>query len=304
MNKSILTALAAALLASTAAHAQTSANAFRGPITTTPLGGGAYQLSAGSNALLVVGKSEAVLIDSLMFNPDKLAEAVRAITPLPVRTVITTHAHRDHTGGNALFASMGAKVIATPAAARRISEPSTNPRGEVDPPIAREGWPTRLYAKTTDIAAGGLRLRFIPVQHSHTDGDAMVFLPAANVLVLSDLHHSHEYPVYDAQSGCKCGSYEGNLRVYDQALKLANDRTRIIAGHGGVTNKAEVAAYVVMLRNIRDKVRAMIAQGMSKEEVVAAKPLADDRSVQPGGPDNRDAFIATLYTALKTGEGA
>jgi glyoxylase-like metal-dependent hydrolase (beta-lactamase superfamily II) len=303
MKTILSTALAIALTASTVS-AQTAANAFRGPITTIPLGSGVYQLSAGSNALLVVGGTEAVLIDTLMFNPDKLAEAVRAITPLPVRMVITTHPHRDHTGGNAIFASMGAKIIATPQAARRIAEPSINPRGEVDPPIAKEGWPAETFAKQTTLKVGSVRVQFIPVQRSHTDGDAMVFLPDANILVLSDLHHNHEYPVYDAQSGCRCGSYEGNLKVYEQALRLTNARTRIIAGHGGVTNPDEVRAYVTMLRNIRTTVRGMIDRGMSKEAVIAAKPLANDKSVQPNGPDNRDAFIGTLYTALKTGEGA
>ena len=199
---------------------------------------------------------------------------------------------------------MGATVVSTPLAARRVSQPSTNMRGETDPPIDQAGWPTKQYDKPTTLTVGGVRVRFVPVQASHTDGDAMVFLPQSNVLVLGDLHHSHEYPVYDAQSGCKCGSYEGNLEVYDQALRLTNDHTRIVAGHGGVTNKAEVTAYIAMLRDVRAKVQAMIKSGATKEQVIAAKLLDGSPAVQPGGPDNRDQFIGTLYTALYTGLGS
>jgi glyoxylase-like metal-dependent hydrolase (beta-lactamase superfamily II) len=217
--------------------------------------------------------------------------------------VITTHAHRDHTGGNATFAKLGATIVATPNAAKRIADPSTNMRGEVSPPIDQIGWPKLTYARTTTIRVPGRSVRFIPVRPSHMDGDAMVLLPKENVLILGDLHHSHEYPVYDAQTGCKCGTYEGNLKVYFEALKLIDDKTKVVAGHGGLTNKAELKIYVKMLKDIRSRVQALIAAGKTKEEVVAMKLLAGDKSVHPGGPDNADAFIATLYTALKTGVG-
>lgn len=304
-----LTLPALALALSIPANGQQTAapaaagNPFMASIATTEIGGGLYQLSAGSNAVLLVGRDSAILVDTLFFNPEKLAEAVKAITDKPVKYVISTHAHRDHTGGNETFAKLGAKIISTPAAAKRIAEPSTNMRGETSPPIAQAGWPSSTYAKTTTIAIPGQSVRFIPVGASHTDGDAMVFVPKANVLILGDLHHSHEYPVYDAQTGCKCGTYDGNLDVYRQAIAMIDDKTKVVAGHGGLTNKAELQAYVAMLVDVRDKVRAMIAQGKTKQDVVAAKLLAGDKSVHPGGPDNADAFIGTLYTAEKTGLG-
>ena len=117
------------------------------------------------------------------------------------------------------------------------------------------------------------------------------------MLVMGDLHHSNEYPVYDAQIGCRCGSYEGNLRAYDEMLAAGNDRTTYIPGHGGPTTKAEVAAYVAMLRRIRDQVGALIAQGRTADEVVAARLLAEDRSPTTPGPDNRYQFIRTLRGA-------
>ncbi|WP_313803713.1 MBL fold metallo-hydrolase [Sphingobium sp.] len=303
LNRPLWLAVTALMLGTAPAGAQPG-NPFQTRIQTVQISSSLYQLSAGSNAVLAVGAKEAILIDSLFFNPDRLAEAVRKITDKPIRYVVNTHAHRDHTGGNATFAGLGAKIIATPAAAKRIAEPSTNMKGETSPPIDRAGWPTITYAKPTTISIAGESLRFIPVQPSHMDGDAMVFFPRQNVLVLGDLHHSHEYPVYDAQTGCKCGTYDGNLKVYHQALAMIDDRTKVVAGHGGLTDKAELTAYVAMLEDVRIKVRALIAQGKSKQEVIDAKLLANDRSVHPGGPDNADAFIGTLYVALKTGLGS
>jgi cyclase len=121
--------------------------------------------------------------------------------------------------------------------------------------------------------------------------------------VMGDLHHSNEYPVYDTTGGCQCGSYDGNIEADKLVLKMANDKTIIVPGHGGATNKKELAAYIVMLEKVRADISALITAGKSADEVVAAKPLANDKSVQPGGPDNRDSFVRVLYLALKTGVG-
>lgn len=299
------TALAFAAVTSAAPTlAQTSVNAFKGPITTTEIGGGLYQLSAGSNAVLAVGTDGAILIDSLFNDPAKLVASVERVTDRPVRYVVNTHAHLDHTAGNAVYAGKGARIVATKLAARAMQMPFTGGDGKPRPPIDKAGWPSVTYDKPATIAIPGQSLRLIPVRNAHGEGDAMVFFAKQNVLVMGDLHHSHEYPVWDAATGCTCGSYDGNLAVYRQALRLANAQTRIVPGHGGLTNKAEMTAYVAMLEKVRDQVKAMIAQGKTKDEVVAARLLADDRSPQPGGPDNRDAFVGTLYTALKTGVGA
>jgi glyoxylase-like metal-dependent hydrolase (beta-lactamase superfamily II) len=170
--------------------------------------------------------------------------------------------------------------------------------------VAESGRPTTTFDGSYTLNTDGLSFRVVEQPVSHTDGDAVVFLPKANVLIMGDLHHSNEYPVYDTVAGCQCGSYEGNFAAYANVMKMANDKTIIVPGHGAPTNKAELAVYIKMLQKVRDDIKAMIAAGKSADEVVAAKLLVNDKAPHAGGPDNRDSFVRQLYEALKTGRGA
>lgn len=293
--------IATALIGAPSAFAQSN---FNGPINTTELAKGVYMLEAGSNAVLAVGKKEAVLIDALTAGQaEPLAKRVSEITQLPVKYVLTTHYHGDHTGANAVFRQRGAEIVATEKTAVLLTRSLPNARGGMNAPLAEAGRPTQTFNGKETVKISGFTFRMTEMPISHTEGDAVVYIPQANVLIMSDLHHSHEYPVYDTAFGCQCGSYEGNLDAYRKVLKMGNEKTIIVPGHGGVTNKKELRAYVAMLEKVRDQVNAMIKAGKSADEVVAAKLLADSPAVHPGGPDNRDSFIRVLYDALKTGRG-
>lgn len=276
----------------------------RGPVvpTTRDLGGGLTLITAGSNSVLAVGRDGAILVDTHFGGPAVVAK-VAELTRLPLKFVVNTHSHPDHTGGNADFARQGAIVVATTNAATRMAEDFPSPRGGFDPAVPPEGRPKEMFTDRRTVAIDGQRADLTAFPPAHTDGDLFVYFPAANVIVMGDLHHSNEYPVYDADMGCRCGSYEGNLRAYDAMLAAGNDRTTYVPGHGGPTTKAEVTAYVAMLRRVRDQVTAQIAQGRTADEVVALKLLADDKSPTWPGPDNRDQFIRTLYNALRSGQG-
>lgn len=275
----------------------------RGPaVTTVDLGGGLTLISAGSNSVLAAGRDGAILVDTTFGGPAFVAK-VADVTRVPVRTVINTHSHPDHTGANADFGRQGARIVSTANAATRMAMDFPSPRGGFDPAVPADGRPKDTFTDRTTVTVDGQRAEVVALPPAHTDGDAYVYFPAANVLVMGDLHHSNEYPVYDADSGCRCGSFDGNLRAYDAMLAAGNERTTYIPGHGGPTTKAEVTAYVAMLRRVRDQVTALIAQGRTADDVVAAKLLADDRSPTSPGPDNRDQFVRTLYNALKTGQG-
>jgi cyclase len=277
---------------------------FTGPIESKEIAKGAYLLSAGSNAVLFVGKTDAVLVDGLVAaQAEPLVQKVASITPLPVKLVINTHYHGDHTGGNAAFRRLGAGVIATEDAARTMARFTPNARGTMNAALPEVARPTETYAGTRTVKAAGKTFKMTEMPPSHTDGDAVVYIPELNLLIMGDLHHSNEYPVYDSVAGCQCGSYDGNLEVDRAVLKMGNENTVIVPGHGGVTNKAELRAYISMLEKVRADVNAMIQAGKSADEVVAAKLLANDKAPQPGGPDNRDSFVRVLYDALKTGRG-
>lgn len=304
-NNSMMFRLAIGVIATALGISQALAQSnFNGPINTTELAKGVYMLEAGSNAVLAVGKKEAVLIDALTAGQaEPLAKRVGEITQLPVKYVLTTHYHGDHTGANAIFRKQGAEIVATKKTAALLTRELPNARGAMNPPLAEAGRPTQTFNGTKTVKISGMSFRMTEMPVSHTEGDAVVYIPQANVLIMSDLHHSHEYPVYDTAFGCQCGSYEGNLEAYRKVLKMGNEKTIIVPGHGGVTNKAELRTYVAMLEKVRDQVTAMLKEGKSADEVVAAKLLADSPAVHPGGPDNRDSFIRVLYEALKTGRG-
>lgn len=296
-----LTLIAFAVCGATQAFAQSN---FGGPIESKELASGVYLLSAGSNAVLVTGKKEAMLVDALIAaQADPLAAKVGELTKLPVKYLVNTHYHGDHTGGNVVFHKLGAEIVATENAAKTMAREVPNARGTMNPALAVEGRPTQTFSGKKTLKVSGKTLRITQMPVSHTDGDAVVFIPEANVMVMGDLHHSNEYPVYDTTAGCQCGSYDGNIAADKAVLKMVNDKTIIVPGHGGVTNKAELTAYVAMLEKVRDQVVGMIKDGKSADDVVAAKLLADNPAVQPGGPDNRDSFIKVLYEAEKSGRG-
>ncbi|MGC3979753.1 MAG: MBL fold metallo-hydrolase [Steroidobacteraceae bacterium] len=302
-NKLIRLALATTAMALGMSPAFAQSN-FGGPIESKQIGEGVYLLSAGSNAVLVVGKKEAILVDALVAaQAEPLVKKVAELTNLPVKYVVNTHYHGDHTGANAAFRKLGAEVISTEEAAKTMAREVPNARGTMNPPLAVEGRPTQTYKGSKTIKIDGKTVKMTQMPVSHTDGDAVVYIPQANVLIMGDLHHSNEYPVYDTVAGCQCGSYDGNIKADKKVLKMANDKTVIVPGHGEVTNKAELKAYIEMLEKVRDQVNAMIKEGKSADEVVAAKLLAANPAVHAGGPDNRDSFIRVLYEALKTGRG-
>lgn len=277
---------------------------FGGPIEVQQIAPGIQMLVAGSNAILVTGRREAVLIDGLVSaQAEPLKTKVQSLTALPVTYVINTHYHGDHTGGNAVFRALGAKVISTDAAAKTMARETPTTRGTMNPPLPEAARATQTFTGTKTLKAANHTFRMTQMPVSHTDGDMVIFIPQANMLIMGDLHHSNEYPVYDTTAGCQCGSYDGNLDVYRRVLKMGNEKTIIVPGHGKVTNKAELRVYVKMLEKIRDEVTAMIQAGKSADEVVAAKLLANDKAPHPGGPDNRDSFVRVLYEALKTGRG-
>ena len=147
----------------------------------------------------------------------------------------------------------------------------------------------------------GEDIQLIPVPNAHTDGDTMIYFPKADVLMVGDFYRSIQYPNVDRTNG---GSVQGVIDGLNVVIALAKPTTKIVPGHGPVVDKDAVAAHRDMILTIRDRVSALIAQGKSQEEVIAAKPLADldaRARVQQAGTTG-DRFLGQVYADLKAGK--
>jgi cyclase len=142
-------------------------------------------------------------------------------------------------------------------------------------------------------------VQLIPVPAAHTDGDTMVYFPNANVIMIGDYYRSTGYPNIDRANG---GSMNGMLAGFDAAIKLARPDTKIVPGHGAIVDKTAVAAHRDMMIAVRDKVAALVRQGKTQDEVIAAKPTADwDSKVTGATAMTADRFVGQLYQELKAG---
>ncbi|HEY7928829.1 MAG TPA: MBL fold metallo-hydrolase, partial [Steroidobacteraceae bacterium] len=273
--------LASAAVAQEAPAAPAAAAAPAGPRvdfskiqeTSSELGHGLYMITgAGGNTTLAVGSDGSIVVDA-QFAPvyPKLKAKIAELSTAPVKYLIDTHYHGDHTGANADFARDGASIVAQINVAKRLQSAPTAANGQPGRAAPAEAIPTRTYTDRMTLSVGGQRAQLIHVPAAHTDGDTVVYFPAGNVISTGDIVSSQSYPNIDVKVG---GSIDGMIRGCDEVLKLGNDRTKIVPGHGHLTDKAGVRAYRSMLVTARRLVAREIAAGKSEDQMVADKPLA------------------------------
>lgn len=249
------------------------------PLTLAPAftelapGAWVYQ-GAGGAVLLAAGEDGAVLVDTDLpkATPDLLA-ALDARTRLPLRYAVNTHWHLDHVGANQALSERGAVVVAHEnARARMAADTYLKHHDRVMPARPAAALPGLTLAGDGRIRLRGLELRLIHVPRAHTDGDLLAFLPDANVLHLGDCYFNGLYPIIDTGTG---GTVDGLIAALDVGLGLADERTRIVAGHGPVGGKADLKAARDMLAEVRARVARLKAAGQTREQVLAAAPTAD-----------------------------
>ena len=247
-------------------------------IKTTDLGNKTYMLQGqGGNITVAVGTDGIIMVDS-EFAPlhDKIKAAIEKISPLPVKYLINTHYHGDHTGGNALFHKDGATVVAEDNIRVRLAAGSA-PNGLTGakmPPQPADALPTdTYYGGTKTVQVGGRKALLTHVYNAHTDGDTWIYFDDANVLDTGDTFtNTGRYNTIDFTNG---GDIRGLVRAVDAYLKVANDQTKIVPGHGALAKKADLVAWREMLVTSRDRIQKLFNEGQSEQQVVAAKPLAD-----------------------------
>ncbi|HEX8907104.1 MAG TPA: MBL fold metallo-hydrolase [Longimicrobiaceae bacterium] len=289
-------AAALAVLVATSAAAQNIPDTVR--VRSQPVAGRVHVLMGrGGNIGVLAGPDGVILVDD-EYAPltGRIQAAVAAIDPGPIRFLVNTHWHGDHTGGNENFGKAGVVILAHDNVRMRMSTEQfierINQRVPPSPPAAL---PIITFGQDVTFHLDGEETHAFHVAPAHTDGDVVVHFRTSNVIHAGDVYFNGIYPFVDLSSG---GSVEGTIAAADRMLALANDRTRIIPGHGAVSGVAELRAYRDMLATSRDRVRAAIARGQTLEQLKAAHPLADLDAVWGKGFISPDAWLDTLYKEL------
>ncbi|MDB5566798.1 MAG: fold metallo-hydrolase, partial [Tardiphaga sp.] len=207
-------------------------------IKTTDLGDGMYMLEGqGGNMTLATAKNGVMLVDG-EFAPlhDKIKAAIAAVSQQPVKYLINTHFHGDHTGGNEPFAKDGATVVANIKVKTKLANGTTNfLTGAQVPPAPKGALPSTTYTHQLKLSLRGRIAELRHIEHAHTDGDTYVWFKSANVLATGDTFTNRRYPNIDVANG---GNIKGMIAATDAYLKLVNDKTRIVPGHGPLADKA------------------------------------------------------------------
>jgi cyclase len=260
-----------------------------------PVAGAVHMLvGSGGNIGLVVGDDAAFLVDD-QYAPltEKVLAAIRAITPQPVRFVLNTHWHFDHTGGNENIGKAGALIFAHENVRRRMStDQFIEALNRREPPSPRGALPVVTFTDTVSFHLNGDSIVVFHVPPAHTDGDAIVMFTKANVVHMGDVFVSDRFPFVDRSSG---GSIDGIIGAADRVLAVTNPTTKIIPGHGPLADHARLRAYRDMLYTVRDRMRKEIAARRTIEQVLASKITADYDAQWTSG---RERFLRILHQEL------
>lgn len=331
MTRRLFPPLAAAAVLAAAAYAQPSQTRPAGngapqqnfdnvEIHTLPVQGNVYMLvGAGGNITVQVGKDGVLLVDTEYAQlSDKILAAIRKLSDGPLRYIINTHYHADHTSGNenlrkagstiaggnvagdlGAAASEGAAIIAHNNVLERLSAPTG--RQAPSPP---GGWPTSTYlSDEKKLWFNNEGIAILHPQHAHTDGDSIVFFRKSDVISTGDIFTMTSYPILDLAGG---GSYQGLIDAVNQILDLTitvygqDGGTLIVPGHGRLCDKGDLLNYREMITIIRDRIVDMIKRGMTLEQVKAAKPTFDYDPLYGNSNSiwTADMFVEAAYKSL------
>jgi glyoxylase-like metal-dependent hydrolase (beta-lactamase superfamily II) len=251
----------------------------------------------GGNITVAVAKDGIIMVDG-EYAPlhDKIKAAIAAVSNQPIRYLINTHFHSDHTGGNEPFARDGVTVVAEVNVKNRLAAGTTNGlTGAQTPPVPPGALPAKTYTGVFRIRLQGRVADLEHVANAHTDGDTYVWFKTANVLSTGDTFTTGRYPNIDFANG---GNIRGMIAATDTYLKLTNAKTRIVPGHGSLADRAALIEYRTMLITARDRMAKLVKEGKSEDDVVAAKPFADlDVKWAPTELASKN-FVRVVYHSL------
>jgi glyoxylase-like metal-dependent hydrolase (beta-lactamase superfamily II) len=264
-------------------------------IQTVPVADGVFMLRGrGGNIGLSVGRDGAFVVDD-QYAPltEKIKAAIAAVTDHEVRFVVNTHWHFDHTGGNENFGEAGALIVAQENVRKRMSIDQFMEAFDRHVPAAPAiALPVITFTDAMTFHWNGDDIHVVHAQHAHTDGDALIHFRKANAIHMGDTYFNGSYPFIDAQAG---GTIDGVIAAAEWVLRVANSDTKIMPGHGPLSHADELRGYRNMLIAVRDRVRAMINDGRSIDEVVTGKPTRDFDAEWGAEPDD---FVRWVYQGM------
>ena len=267
-------------------------------IKTTKLADNLYVAEAApgvGNVVFLTGPDGVLLVDAMFPQlHDKLVAAIRATGATgPIRYVIDTHLHNDHTAGNTLLAKDGATIVAHENVLKRMQ---TAKRADGSAAYPQTDWPKETYTDRRTIRFDGEEVELIHPPAAHTDGDTIVWFHHANVMEVGDLPASIRFNNIGVDDG---GSIDGMIADGKLVLSLANPQTKIVPGHlGPVVGFKEITVQDAMMQAVRDRVAKLISEGKTLQQTIDAKPTADFDAGRLGGNITPERFTTLVYTDL------
>src|SRR5262245_40761752 len=257
---------------------------------------------AGGRIGVLAGPDGIFMVDAQYLQiGERVLAAVRRIDSGPIRFLVNTHIHGDHTAGNATFAKLGAVLLAREELREGLARQATASSDPARLPVMTYG-----MGDPVRFRMNGETVELIPVRAAHTGGDTMIRFVNADVIMIGDFYRNFGYPFIDTNNG---GSLKGALDGLELTMKIAGPRTRLIPGHGTYINRTDIVPYRDMILDVQRRVQQLIAQGKTLQEVLAAKVTSSYDAKVPGGllpagaaGTSADRFVSMVYAEVKGGQ--
>ena len=252
-------------------------------------GGGNICVSAGKDRVFMIDASYAPLTD-------KIKAAIETFSDKPVQFILNTHWHQDHTGGNENFAKSGAILVAQENVRKRLGAAQyIQFLKKTISPLPASALPIITFNEHVTFHLNGDEIYIFHIEKVHTDGDAIVHFRNSNVIHMGDIYFNGMYPFIDLSAG---GSINGMIAAVEQVLTLCNDKTRIIPGHGPLSDRTGLEAYRKMLVSVRDRINREIKAGKNLDSVIASRPTLDFDPAWGNGFLKAEQFVRIVYDSL------